>query len=111
MEAEEKKTNRRDQADLGCLAAQQHVGEAPDHAIGVQRRQFVFLLVRFRLRLDSLLHGRRRLHRASSRLRRGALDDANAQERQLVLGARLEVRAELTSFEARLDEEEGRRAR
>lgn len=51
------------------------------------------------------------MHRASGRLRRGALDDANTQERQLVLGARRDVRAELMSFEARLDEEEARRAR
>lgn len=51
------------------------------------------------------------VHRATNRIRRGALDDANEQERQLVRSARLEVRAELTSFESRLDEEEARRAR
>lgn len=51
------------------------------------------------------------LHRASGRLRRGALDDASEHERQLVLGARLETRAELTTFETRLDEEQSRRAR
>lgn len=51
------------------------------------------------------------VHRATGRIRRGALDDANEQERQLVRSARLEVRAELSSFESRLDEEEARRAR
>lgn len=51
------------------------------------------------------------VHRATGRIRRGALDDASEQEQQLVKSARLDVRAELTSLESRLEEQESRRAR
>jgi ParB-like chromosome segregation protein Spo0J len=46
------------------------------------------------------------VRRASGRLRRGALDGASERERDLVRGARIDVRAEVTSLEQRLDQEE-----
>ena len=49
--------------------------------------------------------------RASGRVRKGALDGASERERDLVRGARIDLRAEVTTLEQRLEKEEPPHAR
>lgn len=45
------------------------------------------------------------VHRAARRVRKGALDGASERERELVHGGRIELRAEVTTLERRMDKE------
>jgi hypothetical protein len=45
------------------------------------------------------------VHRAAGRVRKGALDGASERERELVQGGRIELRAEVTTLERRMDKE------